>query len=114
MIQQAIEKSMLAGLQVLQFRRHSALPQKALLVMQAALSVVLVTGSMLLSRSLGNLERQDFGFRSDGLINVAVNPLPSSYSQERLDALYRSLQDRLRRLMSSPTSRSRAAPCCRG
>jgi predicted permease len=77
-------------------RDHSALPQQVLLVMQAALSVVLVAGSMLLSRSLGNLERQDFGFRSDGLISVRVNPVPSSYSQERLDALYREVQDRLR------------------
>jgi len=77
-------------------RDHSALPQKILLVMQAALSVVLVAGAMLLSRSLGNLERQDFGFRSDGLVAVRVNPVPSSYSQERLDAVYREVQDRLR------------------
>jgi predicted permease len=79
-------------------RDHSALPQKALLVMQAALSVVLVAGAMLLSHSLGNLERQDFGFRSDGLISVRVNPLPSSYSEERLDAVYRDVQNRLRNL----------------
>jgi predicted permease len=79
-------------------RDHSAVPQKALLVMQAALSVVLVAGAMLLSRSLGNLEHQDFGFRSDGMIGVRVNPLPSSYSQERLVAIYRDVQDRLQRL----------------
>jgi predicted permease len=66
--------------------------------MQAALSVVLVAGATLLSRSLANLERQDFGFRSDGLIGVQVNPPPSSYSLERLDALYRDIQERLRRL----------------
>jgi predicted permease len=79
-------------------RDHSALPQKALLVMQAALSVVLVAGAMLLSRSLGNLEKQDLGFRSDGLVSVRINPPPLSWSQERLDALYRNVEERLRRM----------------
>jgi predicted permease len=76
-------------------RDHSSFPRKALLVMQAALSVVLVAGAMMLARSLGNLERQDFGYRRDGLVIVGVNPPPSSYSQERLRALYRNLQNRL-------------------
>jgi predicted permease len=79
-------------------RDHSALPQKALLVMQAALSVVLVAGAMLLSRSLGNLEKQDLGFRTDGLVSVRINPPGSSYSPEKLDALYRAIEDRLRQV----------------
>ncbi len=79
-------------------RDHSSLPRKALLVVQATLSVVLVAGAAMLTRSLGNLERQDFGFRIDGLVSVILNPPPSSYSQDRLDALYRNLQDRLQRL----------------
>jgi predicted permease len=41
------------------------------------------------------LEGQDFGYRSDGLIIVRMNPLPFSYSPERLGAVYRNLQDRL-------------------
>ena len=79
-------------------RDHSSIPSKALLVVQATLSVVLVADAAMLTRSLGNLERQDFGFRSDGLINVSLNPPPSAYSQERLDALYRDLQGRLERI----------------
>ena len=74
---------------------HSSAPRKALLVVQAAVSVVLVAGAAMMTRSLGNLEQQDFGFRADGLVNVSFNPPPSSYSPERLDALYRDLQDRL-------------------
>ncbi len=77
---------------------HSSIPRKALLVVQAALCVVLVAGAAMLTRSLGNLERQDFGFRTEGLIMVSVNPPPSSYSQERLDVLYRNLQERLQRV----------------
>ena len=44
----------------------------ALLVVQAALSVVLVAGSTMLGRSLGNLEGQDFGFDREGRVLVAV------------------------------------------
>ena len=79
-------------------RDHSSIPRKALLVVQATLSVVLLAGAAMLTRSLGNLERQDFGFRNDGLVSVSLNPPPSSYSQERLDALYRDVQDRLQRV----------------
>jgi predicted permease len=79
-------------------RDHSSISRKALLIAQATLSVVLVAGAAMLTRSLGNLEQQDFGFRSDGLVSVSLNPPPSSYTPDRLDALYRSVQDRLRRL----------------
>jgi predicted permease len=79
-------------------RDHASIPRKALLVLQATLSVVLVAGAAMLTSSLGNLERQEFGFRNDGLISVSLNPPLSSYSQERLDALYRDLQNRLQRV----------------
>jgi len=79
-------------------RDHASIPRQALLVLQATLSVVLVAGAAMLTRSLSNMERQDFGFRNDGLISVSLNPPLSSYSQEHLDALYRDLQDRLQRV----------------
>ena len=41
---------------------HSSLARRALLIVQATLSVVLVAGSTMLARSLANLENQDFGF----------------------------------------------------
>ncbi|MDX2150396.1 MAG: ABC transporter permease [Bryobacteraceae bacterium] len=76
-------------------RDHSTVARKALLVVQAALSVVLVAGSALLARSLSNLQSQDLGFRTDGLTLVSLNAPPSTYTPERLDALYRGMQDRL-------------------
>lgn len=76
-------------------RDSSSLPRKALLVVQAAASIVLVAGAAMLTRSLGNLERQDFGFRTEGLVTVSLNSAPSSYAQERLAALNRNLQERL-------------------
>ena len=76
----------------------SGLSRKALLVTQATLSVVLVTGAAMLARSLNNLEHQDFGFQVANRISVTLNPPPAAYTQERLDALYRNLEDRLRQL----------------
>jgi predicted permease len=77
---------------------HSSFARKALLIVQATLSVVLVAGSTMLARSLGNLERQDFGFRIDNRVLVSLNRAPASYTSERLGALYRDLEERLHRL----------------
>jgi predicted permease len=77
---------------------HSSFTRKALVVLQAAVSVVLVVGSLLLARSLSNLQRQDFGFPLPGRVLVQLNRLPANYAPEKLDALYRDVEDRLKRL----------------
>ena len=74
---------------------RASFARKALLVVQATLAVVLVAGSTMLARSLGNLEGQDFGFDTDDRVLVALNRVPASYSPERLTALYRQVEDRL-------------------
>jgi predicted permease len=80
------------------FGDHSSFARKALLAVQATLSVVLVAGSTMLARSLGNLEGQDFGFEIDRRILVALNRPPATYTAERLAALYRDLEVRLTRM----------------
>ena len=45
---------------------HSSFTQKALLIVQAALSVVLVAGATMLARSLNKLEHQHFGYQDGG------------------------------------------------
>ncbi len=77
---------------------RSSLTRKALLVVQAAVSVVLVAGSMMLARSLGNLENQDLGYEIQGRVLVALNRPPATYTAERLAALYRDVEERLTRL----------------
>ena len=79
-------------------RDHSSFARSSLLVVQATLSVVLVAGSTMLARSLGNLERQDFGFEIKDRILVQLNRPPASYTADRLAALYRDLEERLGRL----------------
>jgi predicted permease len=77
---------------------HSSFTRKALLIVQAAISVVLVAGSTMLARSLGNLEGQDFGFEIEGRVLVALNRPPATYTAEKLAALYRAVEERLNRL----------------
>jgi predicted permease len=77
---------------------RASVARKALLVVQATLSVVLVAGSTMLARSLGNLEHQDFGFEVEDRVLVALNRPSAAYSMERLTALYRDVEERLIRL----------------
>ncbi len=77
---------------------HSSFARKGLLIVQAALSVVLVAGATMLARSLNKLEHQDFGYQVQGRVEVALHNPPASYSQLKLAALYRELEDRLNRL----------------
>lgn len=76
----------------------STMPRKLLLVFQAALSVVLVAGASMLTRSLNNLENQNLGFETKDRITVALNAPPSSYTPDRIDALYRNLEAKLKEI----------------
>ena len=79
-------------------RDHSALPQKSLVVLQAALSLVLLVGAGLLTVSLRNLENQPFGFETQGRLIVRINPALAGYTPERLPVLYQQLQERFSRI----------------
>lgn len=69
--------------------------QKALVVVQAALSLVLLTGAMLLVQSLHKLEHQNFGFETDHRYIVRVGHAFDGYSIERLAPAYRELRQKL-------------------
>jgi predicted permease len=79
-------------------RDRSSFARKALLVVQATLSVVLVAGATMLARSLNKLERQDFGYQVQGRVVVDINSPPATYTQPKLAALYRQLEEQLNRL----------------
>jgi len=74
---------------------RSSFARKALLVVQATLSVVLVAGATMLARSLNKLEHQDFGYKVQGRVLVSLHSPPATYSQPKLAALYRQLEERL-------------------
>jgi len=77
---------------------RSSFARKALLVVQATLSVVLVAGATMLARSLNKLEHQDFGYQVQNRVEVSMNRPPATYTQPQLASLYRQLQDQLNRL----------------
>jgi predicted permease len=69
----------------------SARPQKVLVILQAALSVALLSSAGLLIASLRNLERQDLHFQPRGRLIAFINIQASGMPYERLDGLYRQL-----------------------
>jgi len=76
----------------------ASLTRTTLLVVQATLSVVLVAGSTMLGRSLGNLEGQDFGFDRSGRVLVSVGRPSAEVTGERLTAMYRNVEAQLSRI----------------
>jgi predicted permease len=75
-------------------RDRSSLPQKALVVFQAALSLVLLAGAILMTKSLNNLEHQDFGIATTHRYVLHLDPAGAGYTNDRLPALYREIEDR--------------------
>ncbi len=76
-------------------RDRSSLPRQSLVVLQVALSAVLLIGAGLLTQTLRNLENQRFGFETQGRIMVRVNPALAGYKPEKLYGLYQQLAQRL-------------------
>ncbi len=75
-------------------RDRSSLPQKALIVFQAALSVVLLAGAILMTKSLARLEHQSFGVVTTSRYVLHFDPAGAGYTVDRLPALYRQIEDR--------------------
>jgi len=73
-------------------RDSSSLPQKSLIIFQAALSLVLLVGAGLLTRTLRNLEHQNFGIETENRYVVHLDPAGAGYTPERLPALYEQIE----------------------
>lgn len=75
-------------------RDRSSLPQKSLVVFQAALSVVLLAAAILMTRSLAKLEHQNFGVATANRYVLHFDPAGAGYTVDRVPALYRLMEDR--------------------
>jgi predicted permease len=68
---------------------------KSLVVVQVAISVVLLSAAGLFVRHLSNLDHLDLGFRRDHVLLVTLDPAHSGYSREQLSLPYQELLGRL-------------------
>ena len=73
-------------------RDRASLPQKSLIVFQAALSLVLLVSAGLLTKSLRNLEHQDFGIQTANRYVLHLDPAGAGYTPEKLPALYQAME----------------------
>ena len=71
----------------------SALPQKLLVIFQAALSLALLSTAGLLISSLRQLEHQNFHFDPDGRMIAFVDLQSAGYSYDKLAGLYQRMDD---------------------
>ncbi len=76
--------------------KADSLPQKSLIVLQAALSLALLSASGLLTAALHNLEHQNLGFQQDRRTIVNINPELAGYRPEQLTPLYGRVRESLR------------------
>ncbi len=77
---------------------RSFVPRRSLVILQVALSMVLLTSAGLLASSLTRLERQPLGFDPDRRTVVRIDPPAIADNPARLGALYQSVQDQLMRV----------------
>ena len=68
---------------------------KTLLVVQVAISLVLLIGAGLFLRTVDNLRRVDVGFNPHNLVLFRINPSLNRYDPRRIAALHEQLQQRL-------------------
>jgi predicted permease len=66
-----------------------------LVVLQVALSIVILTGAGLLLRTLGKLRSVDTGFDTRNVLLLSMNPTLAGYDKTHVQSLYDSLQQRL-------------------
>jgi predicted permease len=68
---------------------------RLLVVLQVALSLVLLVGAGLFARSLRNLKTVDMGYHTDQVVTMSLDPVQNGYKIEPLRNFYNQLSERL-------------------
>jgi macrolide transport system ATP-binding/permease protein len=79
-------------------RDGSSLLQRSLVVVQAALSLVLLVSAGLLAKSLNKLEHQNFGLETVNRYVIHISPENAGYKPDQLQGLYDEMEQRFHAL----------------
>ena len=79
---------------------NRSLLSRGLVVLQVALSLLLLIGAGLFVRTLVNLKRVDPGFNTKKLLLFSIQPILNGYKDEKLAQLYQQLSERLETVAS--------------
>jgi predicted permease len=91
-------ETMKAGARGSSDAREGVTLRRALVIVQVALSLVLVVGAVLLGRTLRNLMTMDPGFRTTGIVVASVDMRQAHVPVERRAALVEQMVDQVRAL----------------
>jgi macrolide transport system ATP-binding/permease protein len=72
----------------------ASLLQRTLVVLQSALSLILLVGAGLFAQNLNKLQSMDLKLESKNRYMVHINPQAAGYAQTQLEALYRTMEER--------------------
>ncbi len=72
--------------------------QRSLVIVQAAMSLVLLSAAALLGQSLRNLQHQNFGFETQGRYIAWINPMLGNYKLEQMEPMFRQIDDKLQQI----------------
>jgi predicted permease len=69
---------------------------RALVVLQVALSVILLIGTGLFTRTLYNMKTQDLGYSTERVLMVHVDPIAAGYTDDAIGTICQRLLEKLR------------------
>lgn len=70
-------------------------PQKARVIAQAAMSLVLLVVAAMLAQSMRNIRNENFGFETQGRYIAWIDPKLANYKAAQLNPLYQQIEERL-------------------